>query len=182
MADAVIVDRDTLRALGLRYLLGKFFGMSAVTAGDVAEVEACHLSGRTLFFVTPECYVAAREFFLPRGHVTVMLSGVAGGDIPSIDPAADESSLIDAIGRMIEERREADVPAGAELSQRETDVLRLVAMGYINKEIADTLSISVNTVLSHRKNITAKLGIRSASGLGFYAVMNGIVDGSAPRR
>lgn len=83
---------------------------------------------------------------------------------------------------MIEERREADVPAGAELSQRETDVLRLVAMGYINKEIADTLSISVNTVLSHRKNITAKLGIRSASGLGFYAVMNGIVDGSAPRR
>ena len=62
-----------------------------------------------------------------------------------------------------------------ELSQREVEVLRLVAMGYINKEIADRLDISFNTVLSHRKNITAKLGIKSVSGLGVYALMNGIV-------
>ena len=182
MADAVIVDRDTLRGLGLRYLLGKFFSISAVAVGDVSDVDAGHLSGCTLFFVTPECYVASRDFFMPRGHVTVMLSAVSGGDMPSIDPGADESSLIDALGHIIEERKESDAAAGAELSQREIDVLRLVAMGYINKEIADKLSISINTVLSHRKNITAKLGIRSASGLGFYAVMNGIVDGSSPRR
>ena len=65
--------------------------------------------------------------------------------------------------------------AAPELSQREVEVLRLVAMGYINKEIADRLDISFNTVLSHRKNITAKLGIKSVSGLGVYALMNGIV-------
>lgn len=64
------------------------------------------------------------------------------------------------------------------LSQREIDVLRLVAMGYINKEIADMLSISFNTVLTHRKNITAKLGIKSVSGLGFYAIMNGYISES----
>ena len=45
----------------------------------------------------------------------------------------------------------------------------------INKEIAKELNISINTVLSHRKNLTAKLGIKSISGLTFYAMMNGIV-------
>lgn len=62
-----------------------------------------------------------------------------------------------------------------ELSAREIEVLRLVAQGFTNKEIADNLSISINTVLSHRKNITAKLGIKSVSGLCVYAMMNGIL-------
>ena len=64
---------------------------------------------------------------------------------------------------------------GTTLTAREIDVLRLIASGKINKEIAQELNISVNTVLSHRKNITAKLGIKSVSGLSFYAMMNGIV-------
>ena len=54
-------------------------------------------------------------------------------------------------------------------------MLRLIASGHINKEIADKLAISLNTVLTHRKNITAKLGIKSVSGLTFYAMMNGLV-------
>lgn len=62
------------------------------------------------------------------------------------------------------------------LSQREIDVLRLVALGNINKEIADKLNISLNTVLSHRKNITAKLGIKTVSGLIFYCIMHGYIS------
>ena len=46
----------------------------------------------------------------------------------------------------------------------------------INKEIADALSISLTTVISHRKNISEKLGIRSLSGLTVYAVMRGYVE------
>ena len=64
------------------------------------------------------------------------------------------------------------------LSQREIDVLQLVATGITNKEIADKLNISLNTVLSHRKNITSKLGIKTVSGLTFYAIMNGIIAGN----
>lgn len=60
-----------------------------------------------------------------------------------------------------------------ELSLRELDVLKLVAQGFINKEIADKLNISLNTVLSHRKNITAKLGIKTVSGLIFYCISHG---------
>ena len=64
----------------------------------------------------------------------------------------------------------------AGLTDREQEVLKLVALGYINKEIADTLSISIHTVISHRKNIVEKLGIRTISGLTVYAVLNGMVD------
>ncbi|HPE54877.1 MAG TPA: LuxR C-terminal-related transcriptional regulator [Bacteroidales bacterium] len=63
-----------------------------------------------------------------------------------------------------------------ELSVREKEVLKLVALGLSNKEIADQLFISVHTVISHRKNITEKLGIKSISGLTVYAILNKIID------
>ena len=61
------------------------------------------------------------------------------------------------------------------LSERETDVLKLLATGMANKEIADKLNISVNTVITHRKNISQKTGIKSVSGLTIYAVVQKII-------
>ncbi len=62
-----------------------------------------------------------------------------------------------------------------ELTDREIDVLRLLAEGKANKEIGDKLNISIHTVNSHRKNIMEKTGIRSVSGLTIYAVSKGII-------
>lgn len=62
------------------------------------------------------------------------------------------------------------------LSNREIEVLALVVQGYINKEIADKLNIGLSTVITHRKNITDKLGMKSVSALTIYAVMHGYVD------
>ncbi len=62
------------------------------------------------------------------------------------------------------------------ISPRELEVLKLVALGLLNKEIADRLNISLNTVLSHRKNITAKLGIKTVSGLIFYCISHGYIS------
>ena len=62
------------------------------------------------------------------------------------------------------------------LSAREIEVLTLLVYGKTNKEIAADLSISITTVISHRKNIMIKLEARSLSALTIYAVMNGFVD------
>ena len=66
--------------------------------------------------------------------------------------------------------------ANEALSDRERDVIIGVVQGLQNKEIADQLCISVNTVITHRRNIARKLQIHSPAGLTIYAIVNGIVD------
>ena len=89
------------------------------------------------------------------------------------------------MARLLEGRNEAGADGGGNgpgndsagvLSRREEGVLKLVAKGLLNKEIADALNISVNTVITHRKNITRKTGIRTVPGLTAYAILNGLVD------
>ena len=62
------------------------------------------------------------------------------------------------------------------LSQREKDVIIGVVQGMTNKEIADHLCISTNTVITHRRNIAKKLQIHSPAGLTIYAIVNNFVD------
>lgn len=62
------------------------------------------------------------------------------------------------------------------LSEREKDVVIALVQGMSNKEIADHLCISVNTVITHRRNIARKLQIHSPAGLTIYAIINGLVD------
>ena len=62
------------------------------------------------------------------------------------------------------------------LSERERDVIIAVVQGMQNKEIADHLCISINTVITHRRNIARKLQIHSAAGPTIYAIVNGLVD------
>ncbi len=65
---------------------------------------------------------------------------------------------------------------GEALSERERDVIVALVQGMANKEIADHLCISVNTVITHRRNIARKLQIHSPAGLTIYAIVNGLVD------
>jgi len=70
----------------------------------------------------------------------------------------------------LEEKEETE-----ELTPREKLILKHVALGYTNKEIAKKLFISTHTVISHRKNITRKLDIKTVSGLTVYSLINGII-------
>jgi len=63
-----------------------------------------------------------------------------------------------------------------DLSDRETEVLVLLVDGLSNKEIADKLHISIHTVISHRRNISDKTGVKSLSGLTIYAISKKIVN------
>ena len=62
------------------------------------------------------------------------------------------------------------------LSEREKEIVGCIVRGLTNKEIADKLYISINTVLTHRKNISRKLSIHSVAGLTIYAIVNGLVN------
>lgn len=77
-------------------------------------------------------------------------------------------------------REATDGAAGAEspeiISDREKEIIRYVACGKSNKEIADILFISPHTVATHRRNINSKLGIHSAAGLTIYAIIHNLID------
>ncbi|MDR1680908.1 MAG: LuxR C-terminal-related transcriptional regulator [Prevotellaceae bacterium] len=62
------------------------------------------------------------------------------------------------------------------LSLREKEVIVCVVKGMTNKQIADTLCLSMHTVITHRRNISAKLQIHSTAGLTIYAIVNKLVD------
>lgn len=66
-----------------------------------------------------------------------------------------------------------------QLSAREKEVLVCVAKGMLNKEIADKLNLSIYTVITHRKNITRKTGIKTVAGLTVYALLGGLIDTSS---
>ena len=65
---------------------------------------------------------------------------------------------------------------GGELSAREKEILVCVAKGMLNKEIAYKLNLSIYTVITHRKNITRKIGIKTVAGLTVYALLNNLID------
>ena len=62
------------------------------------------------------------------------------------------------------------------LSQREKEIIICIAKGLSNKEISDELNISINTVTTHRRNISSKLQIHSIAGITIYAIANGLVQ------
>ena len=95
------------------------------------------------------------ELFVPAVHALEETRRAAAASAPAVAAA------------------ESDATA---LSPREKDIVRLVAQGKGNKEIADRLRISTHTVATHRRNISSKLDIHSGAGLTIYAIINGLVD------
>ena len=86
-------------------------------------------------------------------------------------------TIINAINKIADtDIAESDTAVLESLSERETEVLVQLVTGLSNKEIADKLNISIHTVISHRKNITQKTGIKSQSGLTIYALSNKIIS------
>lgn len=88
----------------------------------------------------------------------------------------NSARIVQKLHSAIEEAKQSPKNELNELSTRERDILVAVAKGKTNKEIADEYNISVYTVISHRRNISRKLGINSIPGLTVYAIMNKLID------
>ena len=88
----------------------------------------------------------------------------------------DTGSVTRKISSALDSKQPDIVAEGNELSAREKEILVCVAQGMLNKEIADKFCLSIYTVITHRKNITRKTGIKTVAGLTVYAILNNLID------
>ena len=99
-----------------------------------------------------------------------------GSGFPAIDSEDSKGLIMNKIQALLDTQAQGpgEDPLFT-LSPREKTIVRLVSLGYTNKQIAEELFLSAHTVITHRKNIGHKLGIKSVSGLTVYAIVNNII-------
>ena len=117
----------------------------------------------------------SKDSLLSYGKTVLSTAEVRGVDA-DILLNASKAELLKTIDGTINNLNTKEVSDSEELSSREKLVLQQISLGLQNKEIADKLCISTHTVMSHRKNITRKLGIKTVSGLTVYALLNKLID------
>lgn len=182
-----IIDPNTLAVLGLKSLLQNVMPIVQVdTYGSYVELEANHPEQYFHYFVSMNIVLQNRSYFTEFRYKTIVLTlsidtntQLSGFNCLCVN--VPEKQLIKSLLALQQRahshgRNLPPMPRQNILSDREIEVMSLIVMGYINKEIADKLNIGLPTVITHRKNIMDKLNIKSVSAMTIYAVMNGYVD------
>ncbi len=201
-----IISPNTLAAIGLADIVRRMMPRAEVCLFSSYKDLAKNAEADSFFhyFVSIDEALIGANYFLQRQHKTIVL--VHGDDairLPqgfhTLNVLLPEDELIRTIislaqrshsahGEQPEVVRLAQQPADTSmanrkhasqvphLTPRETEVLRGIVNGLINKEIATNMGVSLATVITHRNNLTEKLGTRSVSALTIFAVMHGIVS------
>jgi DNA-binding CsgD family transcriptional regulator len=176
----LVVSPNSLLCAGLKTLLVEYFSADNVEVRTEARnSDAGH--AMDYVFIDPETYALRQDRFRGTRSNIVLLTDQqppAHHHLPAVlRMTCPESEIIEQLRHIFTmHARHKVLQREASLTEREAEVLKLVARGQLNKQIADTLSISMHTVISHRKNITRKLGIKTVSGLTMYAVLNGLIS------
>jgi|SRR3712207_6067934 len=185
-----IVDQNTLSMIGLKQMLQNIIPiMSVEIFNSFDDLMLGSPDSFVHYFISVNIAIENRSFFLERKSKTIVLTtsmnpSTQVGNFNYLCINVPEDRLVKSL-LQLEQMGHADgrnlpeFPNAIQakvLSDREIEVLSLVAQGKINKEIAVQLNISMTTVITHRKNIQEKLGMKSVSALTIYAVMHGYVD------
>lgn len=180
-----ILSANVLVGLGLKSLLERIIPMAGIECFTSFEALAEAGPERFFhFFVTAQSFASHAAFFRAERHRTILLTDARPralyAGMHTLDIFTDEERLARDLTRMHRGAHphmptSAPAPSRAPLSAREAEVLTLVARGLINKEIAHRLGIGLTTVITHRRNIMEKLGLRSAAELVLYAATAGYV-------
>lgn len=121
--------------------------------------------------------IGARGYILKnigRDELIKALETVTNGQ-PYLDPAVQEKMIISLSGSEEEELDEPNAELVNSITQREMEILQLIALGLTSGEIAKKLFISKNTVETHRKNLLGKLNVKNTAALLKFAYQNGLV-------
>ncbi|MBO5593343.1 MAG: response regulator transcription factor [Prevotella sp.] len=185
-----IIDPNTLAALGLKQILQNVMPIMTVDDyGSFAELEANGADNYFHYFVAMNVVLENKAFFQERRRKTIVLtlsldSTSLLSEFHCLCINVPEQELVRSLLSLQQSAhgRGENLPPIPEalrrkvLTDREIEVMSLIVQGYINKEIAEKLNIGLATVITHRKNIMDKLGMKSVSALTIYAVMHGYVD------
>ena len=182
-----IVSPNCLIAIGMKQVLQSVMpGVDVEVFDSVESLENAGLNSFYHFFVDMGVLLAKWSFFSNYKHRTIVLTtspehSTQMKDFHCVCVGVSEQQLVRQLLMLMHEghkrmhKMKTETKGKNILTVREIEVLSLVVQGLINKEIADRLNISLATVVTHRRNITEKLGVRSVSALTIYAVMNGYV-------
>jgi len=185
----IIVERSYVIRSGLKKIITSF-----QETGFVKEFEDIHLIKKIIVKEQPNVLIINAKLIDEAPEIiseirkiseTIKLVVFVGTrrsheDFPAFDLriAVDEqkSLIIKKVQELISEiKTEKKDEFSEDLSEREKDVVKQIALGKTNKQIANVLFISPHTVITHRKNITGKLGIKTVSGLTVYAILNNLI-------
>ena len=185
-----IIDPNTLAIIGLKQLLQSVHPIVKVEAfSTFAELQANHPEDFVHLFVSMNIVLSNRQFFIAyqRKTIVLTLSDESNSQLTgfhNICINVPEQELVRSLLILEQHAHRGgrhfppSFTANDErvLTNREIEIMSLVVRGLINKEIADRLNISLSTVITHRKNVMEKLGLKSVSALTIYAVTHGFVD------
>ena len=175
-----IVEPQWLVAVGLQQCLQAMLPSAEVIVYD--DVEQCvreikRTDGQrpffVHFFVDAQLLQQYRDFFLAQPQITIALTKneIQVSGFYSLDISAPKKQLLSELQNLHADPHRHTV--GSLLSKREVEVLKCVAQGMLNKQIADSLCMSINTVITHRQHIAQKTNLRSAAQLTMFAALNG---------
>lgn len=178
----VAIDSWLLRK-GMVSLLNRIPGTTIIREFDAGDPLMRYLEHHNVDFliISQPVFNGTTRLFLSRPGLlekTILLKTkeTPGNEQASINPDESKEALTEKIMKFMElhgaGKKDARVTV---LTHRERTIIRLVSMGYTNRQIADQLFLSTHTVTTHRKNISSKLGIKSVSGLTVYSIVNNII-------
>ena len=184
---AILTD-NTLEGIGMSSIIERMMPMCATRI--FTSIEELKESGQEFFhhFVSSHFLLRYASELRTLQRVVVMAHGEASPSMqgfPLFNVCQPEQDMVRSMLQLAhaahhkagtQHMGKPDGMASPKLTRRETDVLKLIVRGMLNKEIASQLGVALTTVITHRKNLTAKLHIRSVSGLTIYAVTHGLVN------
>ena len=135
------------------------------------QIRVLILSGASFENRVAEAFAAGADGYalkkMGQDELKLAIRAVASGKrylSPSIDP------------ELVREYIEAEATIGVKLTDREREVLQLIAKGFKNREISLTLKIAVKTVETHRTKIMQKLDLHNSAELATYAIRRGMIE------
>lgn len=185
-----ILDDNTLASIGMKNLLFSIMPDIEVDSfNSFGDLQASQPESYFHYFVTLNIVLSNLEYFLRMRRKTIVMTTSTAPEshlehFHTLCVNVPEKTLVKSL-LALEQSAHANghylpqphtLPHVQKiLTDREIEVLRLIAKGYINKEMADCLNVSLPTIVTHRRNITEKLSRKSVSSLTIYAVMHGYV-------